>query len=344
MRRSIRWTAAVGAVGVAAAAFAAPLADRLTPRGEVGSDTPLRVVVDRAELKWSSTGRLLGWLDSGARIEAIGGDEGWTRARVRGWMEEGALRPAGDGLAVRPEDASLHERPRGPRMGGLRRGVEVDRIGGDAGWIEIEMIGWLADSTLAEVPPAAAKESEAGKETGPEDGADASPLSVPKTVGRLADRVPLRGVPEGPVIANLPAGLVVRSGERRAGYTRVVVEGWVPSGSVLAGTEEDLAPDVVAAAEPGAFVGNDVSWTLEHVALQRADEWRRDFRAGETYDLARVPGGDGLYVYLAVPERLREEFERLQPFERIRIEGRVRTGRSELTGNPIVDVTRIEPS
>jgi hypothetical protein len=86
-----------------------------------------------------------------------------------------------------------------------------------------------------------------------------------------------------------------------------------------------------------------VRWTLEHIALQQADPWRPDFEPGEWYDLARVPGAEGRYVYLALPERLVEEFRGMSPFRTLRIEGRVRTGQSALTGTPIVELTRLLP-
>jgi hypothetical protein len=104
-----------------------------------------------------------------------------------------------------------------------------------------------------------------------------------------------------------------------------------------------VGPDVVAAAPAGTFIGRTVRWTLEHVALQQADPWRPDFEAGEWFDLARAPGTEGRYVYLALPERLVEEFRGMSPFRTLRIEGRVRTGQSALTGTPIVEVTRLLP-
>jgi hypothetical protein len=78
------------------------------------------------------------------------------------------------------------------------------------------------------------------------------------------------------------------------------------------------------------------------VALQKAEAWRTDFEDGEWYGLARVPDR-GTYVYLVVPASLLDEFRGFSPFETIRIEGRVRTGRSELTGNPVVEVARLLP-
>jgi hypothetical protein len=114
---------------------------------------------------------------------------------------------------------------------------------------------------------------------------------------------------------------------------------------VRAAGSEDVRPEIVAAADPEAFVGRRATWTVEIVTLQRADRLRRDFREGELYALARVPAaaGAGPYVYLAVPDGLEDRFRRLAPFATVRVVGTVRTGRSALTGNPILDVQQVLP-
>jgi hypothetical protein len=316
----------------------------------VVQDEP-RVVVERTDLKWSNVGRRLGWLGEGARIARIGGRDGWTRARVRGWTRADGLVPAGERLAIGRAEAPLAARAGGDPVGGLLQGVEVRRMGGEGQWYEIELIGWLPDETVAvpsaepEPVPPAARVPVAAAEPPAAAPERLAPVAAadPAAMSRLSARSGLRAVPEGPVLADLPAGLVVRGLETRGGWTRVVVEGWVPAGAVEAGVEGDIDPDVVAAAPAETFAGRTVTWTLEHVAVQEADEWRTDFRRGETFELARVPGVSGRYVYLALPERLAANFRALAPFERIRVSGTIRTGRSSLTGNPIVDVTRVLP-
>jgi hypothetical protein len=162
-------------------------------------------------------------------------------------------------------------------------------------------------------------------------------------MGTLSRGAEMRNAPQGEALAQLPAEIPVRVLESRGGWTRVRVDGWVPTSAVRAGTLGEVDPDVVAAAPAGTFIGRSVRWTLEHVALQQADAWRPDFTPGEWYDLARVPGSDGRYVYLVIPERMLEEFRSMSPFRTLRVEGTIRTGQSALTGTPIVDVTRLLP-
>lgn len=327
-RRAALLALVFGALAVAAPAEA-----------QTGSsaEPALRVDAVRAELKWSATGRLLGWLERGAVVERLGGRQGWTRARVRGWMRSDALTPNEGGFQIDAEEEALREDPEGDGFGGLIQGVAVRRVGGSGEWYEVEMIGWMADSTVS--PVAREPAPETASRTAPRPtGAGAE---SPALTGRLSRRAGLRSAPEGGELVHLPAGTVVRAHETRGGWTRVTVEGWVREGTVEAGGATDVTPEIVIGSPPDAFVGRAVAWTLEHVALQTAEEWRTDLVPGETFDLARVPGPAGHYVYLALPDRLVSAFRDLEPFATIQVEGRVRIGRSSLTGVPIVDVTRL---
>jgi len=311
----------------------------------------LEVVVEETVLKWSSTGRLLGHLHRGTSLERLGGRGSWTRVGVHGWMWRKSLERSGDAYEVTPTRENLRDGPNGEILGTLERGVEVRRVGGNDKWFEIEMIGWLPDSAVrrpsAEGTAAPDEKAETPREV-PGPSAEAVPSTPPAasssargTAGRVEEEIGLRGSPGGPVVTTIPPGTVLRTVERRGAWTRVQVEGWVPSEAVTTDGGTASAPEAVALA-PERFTGRRVQWTLEHVALQKAEAWRTDFEDGEWYGLARVPDR-ATYVYLVVPAALLDEFRGFSPFETIRIEGRVRTGRSELTGNPVVEVARLLP-
>jgi hypothetical protein len=313
----------------------------------------LEVVVEETVLKWSSTGRLLGHLHRGTPLERLGGRGSWTRVGVHGWMWRKSLDKSGDAYEVTPARENLRDGPNGEILGTLERGVEIRRVGGNDKWFEIEMIGWLPDSAVRP-PGAEAPESEAPGERAEEPREEAAPsaeVTRPPTLpapsagrgaaSRVEEEIGLRGSPGGSVVTMIPPGTVLRTVERRGAWTRVQVEGWVPSESVTTDGGTASAPEAVALS-PDRFTGRRVQWTLEHVALQRAEAWRTDFEDGEWYGLARVPDR-ATYVYLVVPAALLDEFRGFSPFETIRVEGRIRTGRSELTGNPVVEVARLLP-
>ncbi|HEU4464172.1 MAG TPA: hypothetical protein VFS53_03925 [Gemmatimonadota bacterium] len=317
-----------------------------SPSAHAQSGLELRVAVDRAELRWSSTGRPLGWLGRGVTVERLGGRAGWARVGVHGWMWSESLERAGGAYRVAPESENLRAAPNGRILGQLVEGVGVSRLGAEGRWLEIELVGWLPESAVASPAPGTEAVADTARPAPPpprpvED--EPASAVAPSAMGTLSRGAEMRSAPQGGAVAQLPAETPIQVLESRGGWTRVRVDGWVPTSAVRAGSLSEVDPDVVAAAPAGTFIGRTVRWTLEHVALQQADAWRPDFTPGEWYDLARVPGSDGRYVYLVIPERMLEEFRGMSPFRTLRVEGTVRTGQSALTGTPIVEVTRLLP-
>lgn len=315
-----------------------------SPSAFAQSGIELRVATDRAELRWSSTGRRLGWLGLGVTVERLGGRAGWARVGVHGWIWSESLERAGGAYRVAPESENLRASPNGRILGQLLEGVGVSRVGAEGRWLEIELVGWLPESSVAQ-PAAETVPDTARVAPPPPRPVVEEPASAvaPSAMGTLSRSAEMRSAPQGGAVAQLPAETPIQVLESRGGWTRVRVDGWVPTSAVRAGSLSEVDPDVVAAAPAGTFIGRTVRWTLEHVALQQADAWRPDFTPGEWYDLARVPGSDGRYVYLVIPERMLEEFRGMSPFRTLRVEGTVRTGQSALTGTPIVEVTRLLP-
>ena len=126
------------------------------------------------------------------------------------------------------------------------------------------------------------------------------------------------------------------------GWTRVRIEGWVPSrdlvdaGSALA--DEVSAADLRADAE--AMKGRIVHWDVEALSYQLADGLRREL-AGAPYLLALGPGKERAILYLAVPDSLIAAARGLAPMSSISVTARVRTGRSQPGGVPILDLLEL---
>jgi hypothetical protein len=124
------------------------------------------------------------------------------------------------------------------------------------------------------------------------------------------------------------------------GWTRVRVEGWVRDDEVLP-ADSALRLSLSAAdirAAPDRARGAVVRWEVQFMALQRADALRRDLRLGEPYILARGPGEETGLMYLAVPPALLPDVDRFQPLDVLTITARVRVGRSEPVGVPVLDL------
>jgi hypothetical protein len=152
----------------------------------------------------------------------------------------------------------------------------------------------------------------------------------------------IRAAPGGGMVAvvepDAPVQVLAREGE----WTRVRVEGWTRT--PVAGAAPGAAAAATLAAmraDPDAFKGREVDWTMRFVSLQMADAVRTDFTPGEWFILARDPNGETGFVYVALTPEQVSAARRLAPFQTFRIAARVRIARSPLMGHPIVDLLRL---
>lgn len=153
----------------------------------------------------------------------------------------------------------------------------------------------------------------------------------------------LRSAPDGPAIASVVSGAPVSTVARADGWVRVRIEGWLPDSMVA--LMRAGAPDSLSAADlradPAGARGRLVRWTVEAVAVRRNDGLRQGLRNGETYLLARGPGTERAVLYLALPEALVATVSTLPPLTTLTVVARVRTGRSEPAGVPVLEVIEL---
>lgn len=121
------------------------------------------------------------------------------------------------------------------------------------------------------------------------------------------------------------------------------LEGWVPERDV-APADTTVRMGVSAAdlrADPVGTRGKVVRWSVQILAKQKADALRRDLAADETYLLARGPYEENSLLYLVVPPSLLVMAKSLPELSQAMITARVRTGKSDLVGVPILDLLTI---
>ena len=94
-------------------------------------------------------------------------------------------------------------------------------------------------------------------------------------------------------------------------------------------------------ADPRGTKGRLVYWTVEALSYQLGDDLRRELN-GQAYLLARGPGKERAMLYLAVPDSLIGAARALAPLTTVTITARIRTGRSEPGGAPILDLLELK--
>jgi len=148
------------------------------------------------------------------------------------------------------------------------------------------------------------------------------------------------GPPAGMIAPTTPMRVLSRSGD----WTRVQFEGWVKTADLAAAPAGVLVG--VSAAElrtdPQRYVGQTVRWTVQFIALEKADELRPEIPAGGSYLLVRGPLPERGFAYVLVPDGKRSQVEGLTPLTVIQVTARVRAGRSRYLGNPVVDLLSLE--
>jgi len=142
-----------------------------------------------------------------------------------------------------------------------------------------------------------------------------------------------------PAVAQLNRGSTVEVLARDRGWVRVRVEGWVRESDLTVADSalRPLSPADIRS-NPAAAQGKLVQWQVQSVSLQTADALRTGLNSGEPYLLALGPGPERALVYLAVPPALLSSAKNLPAMTDIIVVARVRNGRSEPAGVPVLDL------
>lgn len=247
------------------------------------------------------------------------------------------------GTYVFPDGAASFPSSRGADFFSARRSlwVDVSRLAARTTAAAPSRAAAAQGSQTSQAAQATPSASDAGRERGTT--AEGAPERAPVPAGpTLETRVQtsLQAGPGGEVLASVPGGVALTTLAREGGWVRVRIEGWMPDSAVeAAGTRS--AGALTAAdlrANPEGTKGRLVRWSVESLAFQTADELRRGLTAGEPYLLARGPGNERAVLYLAVPDSLVGRAQALPPLAEISITARVRVGRSEPAGVPILDL------
>ena len=150
---------------------------------------------------------------------------------------------------------------------------------------------------------------------------------------------PSQGTAETPAVGQVAKGATVDVIARERGWVRVRLEGWVrESEVVVADTTLRSLSAADIRSDPNGSRGKLVRWDVQAVALQTADPLRSGLEPGEQYILALGPGQEKTLVYLAVPQSLLASVKSLPSMADVTVTARVRNGRSEPAGVPILDL------
>lgn len=322
------------AILLSALCLAAPLAAQTA---QVARPTDLLIAPD---------GRSIGSVQGGVSLRQGQRRAGATTLTLEGWVESAKIAGRRDsfpqsiapGGTVRVRaGAAGNARVIGALVGGA--GVRVlERRGA---WSRIRRTGWVPVSALATASAPPRTEPSTASATVPEEEAPrAGILGAVRAPKRARLREAPSEAPDAEAVAELKAGTTMTEVARERGWVKVRVEGWLPETEIVPAdstfTEGVRAVDLRVDATQ--MRGRVVRWDVQAISLQKADPLRRGLEPDEPYLLALGPSGENVVLYLAVPPALLAEARALPPMADLRITARVRLGRSEPTGAPILDL------
>jgi len=273
-------------------------------------------------------------LDAGTSVAVASGSApaGWAKVSRDGWILKSSLERAS------PETARTSSTDRRNTASAKSSGTARKASGGEV-------------AASARIPQAT---------TAPARGASAAPGRVragatstaPPGGGPVVDsaltptgNIALRAAPDAKALATVAQGTTLTPLARDRGWVRVRLEGWVPERDV-APADTSVRTGVSAAdlrADPAGTRGKLVRWSVQILARQKADVLRKDLAPDETYLLARGPYEENALLYLVVPPSLLVMTKSIPELSQAMITARVRTGRSDLVGVPILDLLTITP-
>lgn len=314
-----------------------------TSPSNVGAQTEATVRVAE-NFRGDPNGVVLARLQPDTELQVLSREGNWTEVEVEAWVWLRSLQvsdnPSYDLVVSLTEGENLRSGPSGTILGRLEDGVLLTEMERAPAWARVSRTGWIWSASLIDLD-------------GVPVGLSSSTASEP--AARLARDFASVGAAGGAIL-NAPDGdtLALASAQsdievvgREGNWARVRLDGWMwmPSGQDGDVAEEPtvLEPTDLRT-DPEAHAGRVVAWTLQFISLERAEAVRTDFFEGEPFLLTRFGGGDGVFVYVAVPSQRLAEVEGLVPLEQISITGRVRTSASSLTGTPIVDLLVLDRS
>jgi len=336
----------------------------------VGAQT---TAITAAPARIAPDGRLVATMRVGATLKTGAAKGDWTAVTIEGFLHKSVVTAKKDALTVHASSGAALRVSAGASaaiVAVIEDGMQVDKVAVNGDWFRVKRDAFVQTHELktvvAKAPPLVggapvrAPAAQSAPQRGASQGAPqrvaalpprtalATPAAdAPLASGDFAAAHPLvlRAAPDGTPTGTADSAARVRIVARDHGWARVQAEGWVreselipvDSSSVSAVSAADLRSD------PEHYKGSTVRWVVQAIAVQSADPLRKGLAPDEPYLLARGPGSESSLLYLALPTALVASAKALPPLSYIMVLARVRAGRSDPSGVPILDVLRIVP-
>lgn len=296
--------------------------------------------------------RALAVVKSGAPL-TLGDTRGaYTQVTVDGWLAAPLLGAARDSFAITVSGNGARLRasasPHAAVIAELRGGMGLQEIARQGAWVRVSRTGWIRTRSSSSAPPTislnatppAAQQSTSPPPQSVTDTTHSDDGALPLTP---AVQTALSTSPDGERIGLLQPGARAIVTGRDRGWVRVRVDAWAREGDFVV-ADTSLRGSLSAAdlrADPDGTKGRLVHWDVQVLAHQVADPLRKGLVNQEPYLLAQGPGRENALLYLAISPALAGTAREIQDMTMVTITARVRSGKSEPVGVPVLDLLSI---
>lgn len=304
-----------------------------------------------SELLAAPAGRTIATVKSGAPLVlgAVSGD--YTFSGIEGWLAAPLLGPARDSFPVsvagnRGARLRASASPNASVVATLQGGVGLIEVERRGAWVHVRCTGWVRTSRVSNAPSTmlTGAQAPASPPAAPAEAAtDTTTVDDSKVPLSPAVETGLSVAPDGDRIATVLPGARATVTGRDRGWVRVRIEGWARERD-FAVADTSLKNALSAAdlrADPDGTRGRLVHWDVQVLAHQVADPLRKGLSNGEPYLLAQGPGRENALLYLAIPTNLAATAREIPDMTTVTITARVRVGKSEPVGVPVLDLLTI---
>lgn len=310
-------------------------------------------VTRASDVRAAPDGNVVAEVRSGTTWEAGASRDGFTLITLEGWVDNSRFAGRADSFPQSIGGSStlrLRSQPslQGRILAEWRGGAGLHVLETRGSWSRVQRAAWIRSTSLSRARANAAEDASergdatgAGSQSAARGGADAgAPGAIGGGALRANQPVMMLAAPTGATVGQLDSGAVVQPIERDRGWVRIRMEAWVAE-SLLTPADTAFGATLTAAdlrMDPAGTKGRVVRWDVQVMSLQEADALRPELRPDEPYLLAMGPGVENAILYIAVPPALMAEARKLEPLAKVLITARVRSGRSEPTGAPVLDL------
>ncbi len=291
-------------------------------------------------------GVLLGEINAGTTLQAVASRGSWRQVALEAWIFSASLSVAREGEFTHRVDVTggenLRSTPNGRIMARALNQAFLTRLSVQGGWSHVRREVWVPQASLGEATqttrtPTAAAAPATVTPPPPPPVPPASPAPAPAEMGVVREGAPISLGPGSAEVGRAPEDLRVEVVSRGGGWTKIRADLWVREGDVGAAppAEGMLTLDEIIT-DPDKYIGARVTWRLQYLAIDTADELRPELPAGEPYLLTRGPLPESGFVYVAVTREQAERFRAMQALEEFQAHGTIIAPRTRYLPVPVI--------